>query len=652
MRFFICLLLLITNGCALAGRQNTTPASPYVRSQVEKIKSELTVSSSKKNIGQLEIIAREHEGTDAGAEASFLLAQQYFKTGDYTSSYRAYLNVLNSKYTSPYENDSQLGAALSLYRLGRFDECLIMTQQALNGNDLALSRKIEIQTLRYNTLVALGDRKDALKSLVFLSENVPDPELKSRYKIKAQEFVDTKLRAEDLIAVASDTDYGFVRNQALLVVGTAYFEQKDYSRAENAFRDLVSYYPNTDNAAIAQQRLEQIDARRKVEPYTIGAVLPLSGKHASVAQKTLRGLQMGLGITGEFPSDFKLAVVDSTANPDVARRGVERLIVEDHAIAVVGDLISKTAEPVAKKSDELGVPIIGLSQKAGLTRIGDNVFRNALTSASIVKELVYSAIEKNGHKKFAILYPNDAYGVEYANLFWDEVLARGGEIVGAQTYSPDEHDFNNAISRLVGTYYIEDRSDEYFQRVQEWYSQQKVITSRVTPPTDILPPVIDFDALFIPDGVKALGQVASMLLYSDITGVRLMGTNLWNSPSLIERGTKLIENSLFVDAQSSISTSYQKTPFAEKYRSLYKEEPSVFEAQAYDTGLVLRNLITSGAKSRTALRSSLAQLSEFNGSLGKLTVTPEREFTRPLSVLTVTEGQIGPAKDPIKTQSN
>ena len=83
-------------------------------------------------------------------------------------------------------------------------------------------------------------------------------------------------------------------------------------------------------------------------------------------------------------------------------------------------------------------------------------------------QLVENAMDKMGLRNFAILYPNDPYGVEYANLFWDHVLARGGSITGIQSYKSNETDFKGPIKRLVGTFYIDDRIDEYKFRVKEW----------------------------------------------------------------------------------------------------------------------------------------------------------------------------------------
>ena len=42
---------------------------------------------------------------------------------------------------------------------------------------------------------------------------------------------------------------------------------------------------------------------------------------------------------------------------------------------------------------------------------------NALTSEMLVRHLVKIAINQKKLKRFAILYPNDPYGIEYANLF-------------------------------------------------------------------------------------------------------------------------------------------------------------------------------------------------------------------------------------------
>lgn len=645
----ILLCSVFISGCGLAQKKEPTPAAPNVKSELSKVEIDIRSGATKRAIKRLENIIQHHAQTDAADDAHIALGQIYYDQGQYNESYKNFISVIDSEFFSPREVEAALGAARALHKLGRYDEALSLTQRSLRYKSISPATLNDIHFLRYTIQSQLGDRIEALKSLIYLTESAPQAQAREKYRIKANELVESNLSDDELHAVARDSSFGFVRVQALYRVATTFFEQRDYSRAESFFRDVLQIAPNTDIAQHAQNYISQIEARRRVSPLTIGAVLPLSGRHSAIAQKTLRGLQMGLGIYGRSPSDFKIAVIDSEANPDVARRAVERLVVEDSVIAIVGDVLSKTSETVAQKADELGVPVIGLSQKSGLTQIGENVFRNALTSEALVQQLVSRAINDYGHRRFAIIYPNDPYGVEYANIFWNEVLSRGGQITAAQTYSPQERDFSGVISRLVGTFYLEDRHSEYSALLGNWYAEQKVISSRVTPPADLLAPIVDFDAVFIPDGAKALGQIASMLVYHDVKNVRLLGTNLWNSPAIVSRGTSLIEGSLFVDARSTVDKSFSRSAFFREYKSLYGEEPSVFEAQAYDTALSLRTAIQSGARSRPALRESLLRTRTLQGAVGTIDVTESREFTRPLSLLTVKDGQIEIAVPPPST---
>lgn len=645
MNFVLAVSVVTLASCAMNSKKEAAPPPPNIKAEFNKADKELDSNQPKKGIARLKRIADTHPDSTAAHDAYLEIGQYYYKQNDFNNSYRAYLSVLNSQYATVRDAEARVGAARSLQKLGRYDEALALTKRATQAKEVTPTVRLDAYLLHYHLLQQTGDRLEALKALAFLTKNTQNKDNRDAYQMRALEMIETKLSPQDVEKAANDSDYGFIRPHALLKVGRTAFENKNYGGAESTLNSVVQLAPGTDLATEAQKYISQIEARRRVDPLVVGAVLPLSGRQSAVAYKTLRGLELGLGVTGRNTSNLKLAVMDSEGHPDTARRGVERLVVEDSAVAIVGDIISRTSEVVAQKSEELGIPNIGLSQRAGLTQIGTYIFRNALTSESQVKELVRVAMEVRGMKRFAILFPNDAYGTEYANIFWDEVLARGGEIVAAQTYAPDEKDFNQVIRRLVGTFYLEDRTEEYGVLLKNWYAQQKTMSSRTEVPDDILTPVIRFDGIFIPDGVKALGQISSMLTYNDISATKLLGTNLWNTKEVVERGAKLSEGALFVDAASSVDQSYQNTDFFREYKATYGEDPSVFEAQAYDTGLVLRRILTSGVSSRSELRSELEGIGSFTGSVGSIKVDDKREFSRPLTVMTIADGQITPLRE-------
>lgn len=505
--------------------------------------------------------------------------------------------------------------------------------------------QIQSETLTLPEQPKTEDALEYLKVLVNKSVQAPTKAEQDANRLHAIDIVENKLNEDQLEDVADSSDFGFLRAHAMYRLGELALDRKDTSAAKKYFAAVEDFVPGTDQAIRAQEMIQQLDASKNVHTETVGVVLPLSGRNAPVGQRALRGLEMGLGL--HIPgSGFKLAVMDSEGNPDSARRGVERLVKEDNVIAIVGSLLSKTAPAVAAKSDELGVPTVALSQRSGLTEIGPTVFRNSLTSGMQVRALVRTAMDNLGMKKFAILYPNDAYGVEFANIFWDEVLARGGQITAVQNYSTKETDFRLVVQRLVGTYFGEARQDEFNLRLKELQHSDKKRSVRQSNLENILPPITDFDAIFIPDSVKAMGQISAMLSYNDVKNVKLMGTNLWNTKDVARRAGNFSNNLLFVD--SLTPTAQDKSRFVAEYKSLYNEDPSLIEVQAYDAGLILRQLIVAGADSREELTQKLSQLSRFPGALGPLSMNAEREIERPVTALTIEKGEVIPFKSEVK----
>lgn len=639
----ILLVAFIASGTSCTSRPKKQPpvaAAPDVKKQLEKAQIEIAANDFKSAVNRLNQITESHRNTDAADDAHMMLGKIYFEARDFNKAYDSFIAVVNADVFSPNEAEALLWAARSLYRMGRFDEALALTNESIQIPGIAENIKTENYKLRYSILSQVGDQLDALRAVVYLSKNDPDPKMQSSHKMRAVNLVESRLNTEQLDTVASRSEFDFVRVNAVYRLGRIYFEQRDFRRARSYFSDVISYSPDSDLAEQARAVIEQIDARRQVQPKTIGAILPLSGRHASVAYRTLRGLQLGLGIYGNEKSDFRLAVIDSEGNPDQARRAVERLVTENHVIAIVGSLLSKTSVAVASKADELGVPSINLSQRAGITEVGDTVFRNSITSEMQVRHLVNEAMGNLGLRKFAIVYPNDPYGTEYANLFWDAVLARGGQITAAQTYNPSDTNFSDAVKRLVGTYYLEDRMDEYKYLVRDWLKNNPSPRVRDNMPDDLLPPIVDFEAVFIPDSIRAVSQIAPTLAYHDISNVRLLGTNIWNANALVEKGDRHVNEAVFVDTLLQSDDAYKNSAFFKQFKSVYGEEPGVFEVQGYDTGLILRTLIASGERTRGGLSAALKSSTSFPGAVGPLQVDNQREFHRPLVSLTVQKGKI------------
>jgi branched-chain amino acid transport system substrate-binding protein len=653
----VSLALLLGCQSLVDRKQEAATPTPAMEKEFQSAKALLEKGAVAQGLERLEKFASAHPESTLADDALMNFAQYNDRAGEAQEALRAYTLITQLPVASNYEAEARLGAGRQQMKLNRAEEALRSADESAalaSGPERSITR-LEALELKSLALSALGRHLEALENLVRLADDAEAESvrlgnsaqrLRDRARVLAQEILDAKLSDSDVKSIADSSRYGFLRPSAKFRIGLVLADQRKLSAAKSMFEDVISLAPKSEIAERAQLLVTQIDARSRVDSRTIGAVLPLSGRNAGVGYRALRGLQLGLGagLAGKAGSNFRIAIIDSEGNPDLARRAVERLVVEDNALAIVGGLLSRTATAEATKAQELGVPMLLMSQKSGITEIGEFVFRNALTSRQQTQTLVSYAMDQVGAKRFAILYPNDYYGVEFANSFWDEVLKRGGHVTAAQTYDPDETDFRSVIQRLVATYYMEDRADEYRARYRAFMDRNPKRSVRQGGPTyeEVLTPAVDFEFLFIPDTPKAAGQILPMLAYYDVDNMRVLGTNVWNNPQFVQRSQKAAEGAVFVDGLMSEDKSFVSSEFFRSFRDFYGADPGLIETQAYDTGALLRRLISDGATSRISLQEQLSTAQNINGSLGRFSIGAGREFSRPISILTVKGGKIQP----------
>lgn len=396
----------------------------------------------------------------------------------------------------------------------------------------------------------------------------------------------------------------------------------------------------------AQRELEELPAQSKriflTQKHVIGCILPLSGKYASFGERSLRGIQLALSFfEKEKQSPYALAIYDSQGDPGLAAAGVEKLLENHGVIAVIGPLLTETSEAAAIRAQQLQLPMINLSQHKAITQIGDAIFRIAMTRKNQVNAIAKFACETKGFRKFAILYSEDSYGIEFANLFWDKIGECGGTIEGIEVYKPGESDFNNQIKKLVGLHQPKARREEYLlyeEQAKIELNREEVKESQVK-----LPPKVDFEALFIPDYAITIGQIAPTLSYYDVENVALLGTEGWNSPKLLERGQEHVEGAVFVDGFFKDGSDPKVRRFVKIYEETFGKSPAIWEAQAYDaTELLLTLLGDEEIQGREDLKERLNQLSEFSGVTGEGTFEGDHDINKNLILLTVQKGKIRP----------
>jgi len=295
---------------------------------------------------------------------------------------------------------------------------------------------------------------------------------------------------------------------------------------------------------------------------------------------------------------------------------------------VIGPLASRSALSAAKKAQEIGVPIITLTQREGITAEGDMVFQNFLTPAVEVDRLVHKATQQMGLSRFAILYPDTAYGRTLMNLFWDKVEESGGSIAAVESYKPEETDFAVEIKKMVGLYYPRpEPTAEALAEKKAFFSQMGVdLGSSAEKEVE---PLIDFDAVFIPDNAQKVSLIAPQFPFHKVFRVRFLGTSLWQSPELVEQAAEYLQGAVFPSGFSIQSDSATVKQFVALYRKTYEAEPGILAAAGYDTLMFLNHVLVKQApKTRQDLQRAMRASKDFTGISGKMVFNDRREVIK------------------------
>ncbi len=196
----------------------------------------------------------------------------------------------------------------------------------------------------------------------------------------------------------------------------------------------------------------------EAKPYKIGTLQPLTGVAAAGGKTALVGIQMAAdrinklgGINGR-PVD--LIVGDDQSKPDIGRRAVEKLVVEDNIDAHVGGFLSNiclACMPVW--ADHQLVNMIGVCLDTTLTTSKCNRYTFRTFDYAPAQAVAFAPflVEKLG-KKWHIIYADYAWGQSTRDAYAEEIKKQGGAVVGTTGIPLGTADTTPFISKINGDF--------------------------------------------------------------------------------------------------------------------------------------------------------------------------------------------------------
>jgi branched-chain amino acid transport system substrate-binding protein len=614
----VCILSIMWYGCVT----RPTIKEDTVREEVpapDAIERQFRSAFDEYKEGNLERAARhfqdfiiQHPRTSVTDDALYFLGDIYFQKREYSVAALQFERLLGYFPSSPHYPEAQWSLANCYYNMDRYNDALKTARQLLPAVEDRPLWRGQLLIFFGDCYAAMDDPLAALSWYTRARRELP-PAMRDELRGKILFLLGQDLSPDQYREIEIVYRGTFIALYARYQLAQWYFREGKEKEAAALLQDIMQEAEGEDFYPLLQDLWSeiQIGVRKEI---VLGCILPLQGKAQFFGRRALRGIQLAIGAFEPQKAPFRIRLIiwDSQGDPVRAREGVRVLAAKRHVIAIIGPLLSHTTEAAAQEAEEQKVPLITLSPLQGVAYTGEHVFQNSLTYASQVKTLVAYAFKELGIHTYAILYPRNSYGLTFKGLFQQEVEQWGGKVVVSASYADDQTDFGKVIKGMVR-----------YEKSPD--------------PKEDPKPIINFEAMFIPDDFKRLNLVVPQLAYYDITEVQLLGTNGWNSQELVRNSGKFVDRAIFVDGFFKDSPLPAVRSFVMDFEDTFASSPTLLEALSFDTtSLILKTISSKGSFSSEALLS----LRGYNSVTGFTGFTAAGEGMRNLFVLTVSKEQI------------
>jgi branched-chain amino acid transport system substrate-binding protein len=334
----------------------------------------------------------------------------------------------------------------------------------------------------------------------------------------------------------------------------------------------------------------------------VGEYGSLTGSEATFGVSTNQGIRMALdeinaagGIKGR---KLRLVTLDDQGKAEEAVQAVTRLITQDKAVAIIGEVASSRSLAAAPIAQENKIPMISPSStNPKVTEVGDYIFRVCFIDPFQGTVMAKFAAEHLKLKKVAVLRDvKSDYSLGLADFFAAKLKELGGEVVSDVSYSSGDSDFRAQLTKIKAA---------------------------------------NVEAIFIPGYYTEVGLIAKQAKELGIKAP-LLGGDGWDSAKLSEIGGEAINGNYFSNHYTTESQEPIVVEFINKFKAKFNETPDGLAALGYDSAKILAKAMEQSKEiTPKAIRDELAKISDFPGVTGKITIDSKRNAVKSAVVVKV-----------------
>jgi branched-chain amino acid transport system substrate-binding protein len=422
----------------------------------------------------------------------------------------------------------------------------------------------------------LNDAYRETERLVMLEATPLDEKARDANGRRLQTVAQENLTVSQVDDLAKKYPHSALARDSLLRQARAAYANGDYEKSYEMASAYLEQVPKDASAADARRLLENASERRQTPPPGpatrvsadhVGLIFPQTGSLALYGRLFEQGAKAAIDEYNEKASrHVTLVEADSRGSAVDAVKGVRKLVVEDGAVAVVGDVFTLPAIAGAIECNAWRAPIVSPVVTADdLVEIGDWVFQTRVPATIEATVLAEVAVKKLGLQHIAVLSPARGDRRDTAQFFADEVKRLGGQVTADEHFAEGATDFKDQLQKI----------------------------------RDAAP-----DGLFAIGSVEELLQILPQTRSFDLQA-QLLGTSQWNSDKLLRLARDELEGAIFPAESHYGSTPDSDKALHDRIMTAGATDVNPVAVAAYYGTRVVLEAVASGASSRDDVRAYL-----------------------------------------------
>ncbi|AYW45390.1 ABC transporter substrate-binding protein [Tetragenococcus koreensis] len=341
----------------------------------------------------------------------------------------------------------------------------------------------------------------------------------------------------------------------------------------------------------------------------VGLNLELSGAVAGYGAQEEEGAELAVekinedgGILGK---DVELVTKDNKSDNNEAATTAANLTTNDNIVAMIGPATSGAVKAAIPNVTKAQVPMVtpsGTDDSITVSndQVQEYIFRSCFQDSFQGVILAKYATDNLEAEKTAILGDNSSdYATGLTKAFTDEY---DGDIVAQENFTKGDKDFQAALTKLKET---------------------------------------DFDVLYVPGYYEEAGLIIKQAREMGIEQP-IIGADGFGDEKMIElAGEENVSNVFYTGHFSALAPANDTVePFIDDFKGKYDKEPSTFNALSYDAMLMIKAAIENeDSADSTDIAKGLAELQDFVGVTGNISVDQDHNPEKPLVVVGFTDGE-------------